>query len=175
MSAPVTDYYALLGLERAFDLDLKALEAAYFAAQRQYHPDRFIGKPQAERQKATQLSVDANNGYNILKNPHSRAIYLLKLENIHVADSKDAVKPSQELLMETMQWREDAQEATSPEQLLALKNTLEGLQSEAIGHISQAFKAKDFKTMAQHTMRLGYLIKTGEDIRQQLKRQTLAS
>lgn len=169
----IPDYFALLGIEPAFDIDLAALEAAYFKAQRQYHPDRFIGKPPAERQQALQLSVDCNNGYQTLKDPHSRAVYLLKQRNIHVADSKEAEKPSQALLMEIMQWREDIDEAESPTALKAQEEALLGLKSEAVRNISQAFDTQDWQAMAQATMRLGYLNKTMGDIAIKAKRLAL--
>ena len=57
------NYFVLLGLNHQFNIDLKALESAYFAAQRQYHPDRFIGKPAIERAQALQHSADINQAY----------------------------------------------------------------------------------------------------------------
>ncbi len=104
-------YFTLSSISPAFDLDLQALEAAYFTAQRQYHPDRFAGKPAAERQQAMQRSADINQAYETLKNPLKRAQYLLHLQGITVGTEQDSVKPSQELLMETMEWREHCRSA----------------------------------------------------------------
>ncbi len=171
MAAP--DYFALLGLPNTFDIDLAALETAYFAAQRQYHPDRFVGKPPAERQKALQTSVDINNAYYTLKEPHSRAVYMLKMQGIDIADSRNAQKPSQELLMEIMDWREQVGDATTPDALLALDTALSGLQSAAPQHISQSLRSSDWDGAAQQTMRLGYLQKTREEMAQKIKRLKL--
>jgi molecular chaperone HscB len=169
MSSPI-NYFSLLGLAPAFDVDLQALEKAYFTAQRQYHPDRFVGKPAAERQQAMQTSVDINNAYTTLKDPHSRACYVLKQQGIEVADSKTAAKPSQSLLMSIMEWREGVQEAQSEDELAKLEASLAGLQKAALEAISQAFLKADWDGMAQETMRLGYLAKTREEIAQKLKR-----
>ena len=170
MASTSPDYFALLGLASQFDVDMAALESAYFKAQRQYHPDRFTGRPAPERQQALQQSMDANHAYATLKNPHTRAIYLLKQQGIEVADSQTAQKPSPALLAEVMEWREQAEEAQTLKTLEPLMALLAGLQSEAIGNISQAFGNKDLERMAQETMRLGYILKTSEDIRQKLKR-----
>ena len=167
------DYFTLLGLTPAFDMDLAALEAAYFKAQRQYHPDRFVGKPAPERQQALQTSVDVNNAYHTLKLPHSRAVYILKTQGIDVADSKDAAKPSQALLIEIMEWREQVESALDMPALQELGNTLKRLQSEANGHISQAFAASNWQAMAQQTMRLGYFEKTSQEVAQKIKRLKL--
>jgi molecular chaperone HscB len=169
----MADYFALLGLTPAFDLDLAALEASYFKAQRQYHPDRFVGKPAPERQQALQTSVDVNNAYNTLKEPHSRAVYILKTHGIDVTDNKEAARPSHTLLMEIMQWREQVESAQNLEALSTLENALKGLQSEAIGHISQSFTASNWQTFAQETMRLGYFEKSNQEVAQKIKRLKL--
>jgi molecular chaperone HscB len=169
----LTDYFALLGLAPVFDVDLQALEAAYFKAQRQYHPDRFVGKPQAERQQAMQISVDINNAYTTLKDPHNRACYLLKQQGIEVGDSKTAQKPSQELLVSIMEWREQVQEAQDEASLSVIDGTLAGLQNTSLAAISQAFLKTDWNGMAEQTMRLGYLVKTRGEIAQMVKRLKL--
>ena len=38
------DYFARLGVPAALDVDAAALDRAYFALQRQWHPDRFVPK-----------------------------------------------------------------------------------------------------------------------------------
>ena len=43
------DHFARLGLPAALEFDSGALDRAYFAAQRQWHPDRFVGRPAEER------------------------------------------------------------------------------------------------------------------------------
>lgn len=169
----LTDNFALLELPVSFDVDSNALEAAYIKAQRQYHPDRFVGKRQAERQQALQRSVDINNAYKTLKAPHSRAVYLLKVQGIDVTDHKEAQKPSQTLLMEIMEWRLQVEDAQSADALTTLETSLSGLQSEVTGHISMAFQSGDWEKMTQDTMRLGYILKTREAIAQQLKRLAL--
>ena len=147
MSAP--DYFGLLGLSPAFTLDLQALETAYFTQQRLYHPDRFVGKPDAERLQALNRSADVNKAYNMLKNPLTRAQYLLHLQGIAVATEADTIKPSQALLTEIMGLREEGVDKQKLQRMIAA--------SEAI--IAAHFAAAAFEQMAQETMRLGYLVK----------------
>ena len=47
------DHFARLGLPAALDLDAGTLDKAYFAQQRQWHPDRFVAKPAEERARAS--------------------------------------------------------------------------------------------------------------------------
>ncbi len=149
------DYFALLGLTPAFDLDLGALEKAYFAAQRQYHPDKFASKPVMEKQAAMQRSVDINNAYKTLKEPLSRAQYLLKQSNIIVGTEADSVKPTHALLTEVMGWREED----------IAKEVLEPIRQQSIASIAKHYTNGAWNDMAQETLRLGYIQKTLDDHR----------
>lgn len=149
----MSDCFGLLGLTPSFEVDAKALESAYFTAQRQYHPDRFVGKPDAERIKAAQLSVDINKAYQTLKAPLKRAQYLLHLNGFEVGTDKDTLKPSQQLLMEVMELRESPPHA----------KILEQMADESINRIGDHYKTNNMQAMAQETLRLGYLQKTLED------------
>ena len=143
------DYFQLLQISPAFTLDPKTLEAAYFREQRLHHPDRFAGKPPEERQRALLRSVEINAAYDTLKNPLSRAQYLLHLQGIAVGTEAGSVKPSQAILVEAMELRE-----TPPE-----KNTLEKMIADSIHTIAGYYASGAFDHMAQETLRLGYLIK----------------
>ena len=54
------DHFARLGLPAALDLEPASLDRAYFALQRQWHPDRFIAKPAAERARASAEAAALN-------------------------------------------------------------------------------------------------------------------
>jgi molecular chaperone HscB len=166
-STMLKDFFSLLGLLPAFDIDLQALEAAYFKTQRQYHPDRFIGKPDAERQKALLLSADANQAYDTLADPLKRARYLLLTHGIFIGTDKDTVKPSQELLMEVMEWGEGIEKAQSLSQLYAESDKLNATREAVLHAISQSYTKAQWDEMAQLTLKLGYIEKTLEDIKRQ--------
>jgi len=78
------DHFARLGLPAALDLDAAALDKAYFARQRQWHPDRFVGKPAEQRAKASVEAAALNDAYRTLKDPLARAIYLAELNGIEL-------------------------------------------------------------------------------------------
>ena len=78
------DHFARLGLPAALDLDAAALDEAYFAQQRLWHPDRFVAKPAAERARASAEAAAVNDAYRTLKNPLTRAIYLADLKGVTI-------------------------------------------------------------------------------------------
>ena len=57
------DHFARLGLPAALDLEPAALDRAYFTAQRQWHPDRFVGRPPEERAKASLFLIGTEMDY----------------------------------------------------------------------------------------------------------------
>ena len=68
------DHFARLGLPAALDLDAASLDRAYFALQRQWHPDRFVSRPPEDRARASAEAASVNEAYRTLKDPLSRAL-----------------------------------------------------------------------------------------------------
>ncbi|MDX2073161.1 MAG: Fe-S protein assembly co-chaperone HscB [Alphaproteobacteria bacterium] len=145
------NYFELLNLPTTFTLDLTALEAAYFSAQRRYHPDRFVGKPAEEKLKAAQISANLNDAYHTLKHPLSRARHLLALSGITVLDEANSAKPDKALLMEIMELQEAIAEGGKPN-IAALINACEK-------DLSEAFRNNDLDEAKASTIRLSYLYK----------------
>jgi len=87
----VTDYYELFGIPRRLNLSLDSLEKRYYDLSRELHPDRFMRKPEEERQRALDMSSALNDARRTLKDPIKRAQYLLKLEGFDIGEqgSKD--------------------------------------------------------------------------------------
>jgi molecular chaperone HscB len=84
----VTDYYELLGVPRSLNLSLDALQQRYYELSRQLHPDRFMQKPEAERQRALDMSSALNDAYRTLKDPIRRTQYLLTLEGFDIGEQR---------------------------------------------------------------------------------------
>jgi len=87
----VSDYYELFGIPRSLNLSLDDLQKRYYELSRQLHPDRFMRKPEAERQRALDMSSALNDANRTLKDPIKRAQYLLRLEGFDIGEqgSKD--------------------------------------------------------------------------------------
>jgi molecular chaperone HscB len=98
----VTDYYELVGIPRSLNLSLEALQQRYYELSRQLHPDRFMQKPEAERQRALDMSSALNDAYRTLKDPIKRAQYLLTLEGFDIGEQRSKDVPP-ELLEEVFE------------------------------------------------------------------------
>jgi molecular chaperone HscB len=104
------DHFALFGLPRAFRIDSPALDEHFRALQARVHPDRFARAEESERRISLQWATRVNEAYQTLKNPLSRAQYLLGLAGQGVDMANNTAMPP-EFLMEQMEWREAVAEA----------------------------------------------------------------
>lgn len=160
------NHFTLFGLEPAFTLDTKALEKTYIALQRTLHPDRFARKSDEEKRFATSHTLSLNEAYDILKNPLSRAEYLLSLQGIEVnKDTRTSVKASQDLLMESLEAREALAEAMTIEAFNLLKEQNQQHQKECVETLSKAFTDQRLDDASQAAIRLKYLVKLAEEIK----------
>jgi molecular chaperone HscB len=107
MSAP--GYFELFGLAPKLSLDVRDLERRFYALSRKLHPDRFLRATPAEREQSNQASALLNDAYRTLRNPVTRAEYMLKRSGLEAAESKQAPP---ELLEEVFELNELLEEVT---------------------------------------------------------------
>lgn len=158
------DHFARLGLPAALDIDAGALDKAYFARQRQWHPDRFVGKPPEERAKASIEAAALNDAYRTLKDPLGRAVYLAGLQGVELpGDGKTIDDP--ELLMEAMEAREELHEASSLEGIDRLAAKAREDVQKALAGLPSLFLANDKPAIRKALLRLRYLDKFAEEAR----------
>jgi molecular chaperone HscB len=121
-----SSHFALFGLTPAFAVDLRALEKAYREIQSRVHPDRFAHAGEAERRASLQWTTRVNEGFQVLRNPVSRASHLLALHGVDVAFETNTAMP-REFLMQQMELRESLEAAAAsrdPNQLQKLQDGL---------------------------------------------------
>ena len=129
------DFFTLLGLPRAFPLDMTELDARFRELQREVHPDRFAAADDASRRASMMLATQINAAYQTLRSPLKRATYLLELAGIDVgAESNTAMSP--EFLMHQMLWREQLDEARAEGDAAALA----GLQANIDQAVGDAYE-----------------------------------
>ena len=91
-------YFAAFNLPPHLNIDLAALERAFYAQSRKLHPDRFASRPQAEQDDALAASSNLNDAYRTLRDPIARTEYLLSVEGVQLEEQSraatDAAKAS---------------------------------------------------------------------------------
>jgi molecular chaperone HscB len=158
------DHFARLGLPAALDVDAGALDKAYFAGQRQWHPDRFVGKPAEQRAKASVEAAALNDAYRTLKDPLARAFYMAELKGVELpGDGKTIDDPG--LLMEAMEAREELHEAGSITAVDALAAKVRDELQKSLAGLADLFLANDKPAIRKALLRLRYLDKFAEEAR----------
>ena len=104
------DHFSLFNLPREFRVDTVTLDGRYRDIQAKVHPDRFTDADESQQRLALQWATKVNEGYQTLKKPLSRALYLIELagEGVNLADNHAM---STDFLVEQMEWREAVAEA----------------------------------------------------------------
>ena len=83
-------YYEALGAEPKLALDSGDLKQRFYNLSRQWHPDRFGRASLGEQQKALEMTAELNDAFRTLKDPISRAEYLLEESGLGPSKSAPA-------------------------------------------------------------------------------------
>ena len=88
-------------------------EKRFYALSRQLHPDLYARKSPAERDYAQEASALLNDAYRALKDPITRAMYVLKLEGFEIGEQGTKDVPP-ELLEEIFELNMALEEGEAP-------------------------------------------------------------
>ncbi|MDI1310442.1 MAG: Fe-S protein assembly co-chaperone HscB [Methylotenera sp.] len=111
------NYFELFGLAPRFSIDLNSLERSFRQLQSEAHPDKHASHTQSEQRLALQQSTLINDGYQTLRNPTSRAQFLINLSG----KTEAAQALSTTFLMSQMEWREAIEEAVKSRDVTVLE------------------------------------------------------
>ena len=118
------DPFATLGIARAFDVDLAAVEKVHRELSRALHPDRYIGASPSERRASLAKAVEVNEAWRVVRDPVRRADALLALGGVVTGEGRDAdsgAKQDPAFLMDMLEQREALAEAKQSKDLEAVR------------------------------------------------------
>ena len=161
------NHFSLFKLPQQFNIELAQLNANYRVLQSESHPDRYVTATSAEKLRSLQLATLANEAFQILKNPASRASYLLQLHHIEAASQTNTAMPA-DFLMQQMEWHEILDDAKQAKDIKALERLLldmriecESLQTKLV----DLFDVKnDFIAATDTTRKLIFIDKVSADV-----------
>jgi molecular chaperone HscB len=160
------NHFDLFQLPQQFNIDLAQLDKAYREVQSQVHPDKFVQASDAEKRVAMQWATRANEAYQTLKKPLSRAMYLCELHGVDLQTESNTHMPAA-FLMQQMEWREafdEARDAHDMRQLDALENDLRSALKQQITLVGTMLDAGDFQAVAQEVRMCMFLEKFMNDV-----------
>jgi molecular chaperone HscB len=124
------NHFDLFGLPARFHLDGAALDAAFRRLQTEVHPDRHASGSDADRRLALQASARVNEAYRALREPVTRAEYLLSLHGVDARDESDTQLPL-DFLERQLERREQASEAAAAHDARSLAAVMDEVRVEA--------------------------------------------
>lgn len=114
------NHFELFGLPSQFKLDGSLLSSQFRELQKRFHPDNFATGSERDRLMAVQKAAQINDAYQVLKNPISRAEYILAEQGVEIRGEQQTMQDPV-FLMEQMELREELEEiadSTDPESAL---------------------------------------------------------
>ena len=155
-------YFELFDIPQQFAVDLPLLGERYRQLQKELHPDRFAGGTAQEQRLAVQYSGLVNEGYNTLRQPLTRAMYLLELAGMN-AEEVSAQPVDGGFLIEQMELREKLESlAGLVEKETVLEHLLTELGDDLEAHkkeFSSAYEASNHQAAASACVKMQYLEK----------------
>jgi len=144
---PAADYFEFFGLPKKLTLDLDDLKSRFYALSRQWHPDRFARAAPEEQQQALEATSILNDGYRVLRDPLSRAEYVLRSNGFDIGEQRSKDVPPElleevfELNMQLDEMRSGDSSARGP--LMEARKRFVAMQDEIDAELQRLFAAYD--------------------------------
>jgi molecular chaperone HscB len=147
LQAPSPDYFEFFEIPRKLTLDAKDLETRFYALSRQLHPDLFSRRSAREREYSLEATAILNDAYRTLRDPISRALYVLRLEGFEVGEQGTKDVPP-ELLEEVFELNMALEELRGGDdsvapQLVEARQRFEDMRDEVDRRLGDEFAAWD--------------------------------
>jgi len=154
------NHFEIFELPVSFDLNKDTLAQRYRDLQRAVHPDKYANAPDRERRLAMQKTVQINEAFQTLKNPLTRAGYLLQLQGI---DENDGIMEG-EFLMTQMELREELAEIKQKRQAIeAFLNRIEKEMQSLTDTLSQQFAQENWQAALDSVRQFQFFTRLHEE------------
>ncbi|ROR25382.1 co-chaperone protein HscB [Vibrio crassostreae] len=161
------NHFELFGLPLQFQLNGSLLSSQFRDLQRQFHPDKFATASERDRLLAVQKAAQINDAYQVLKNPISRAEYLLVQHGEDIRGEQQTLQDPM-FLMEQMELREeleDIADSSEPEDaLFAFEGKVSKMYKQQLSAIQQELDSEAWLEAADRVRKLKFIAKLKNEI-----------
>ncbi|MCC5517929.1 co-chaperone HscB [Vibrio splendidus] len=161
------NHFELFGLPLQFQLDGSLLSSQFRDLQRKFHPDKFAIASERDRLLAVQKAAQINDAYQVLKNPISRAEYLLVQHGEDIRGEQQTMQDPM-FLMEQMELREeleDIADSSDPEDaLFAFEGKVSKMYKQQLSAIQQELESEAWLEAADRVRKLKFIAKLKNEI-----------
>ena len=161
------NHFELFGLPLQFQLDGSLLSSQFRDLQRQFHPDKFAIASERDRLLAVQKAAQINDAYQVLKNPISRAEYLLVQHGEDIRGEQQTMQDPM-FLMEQMELREElediADSSDHEDALFAFEGKVSKMYKQQLSAIQQELESEAWLEAADRVRKLKFIAKLKNEI-----------
>jgi len=161
------NYFELFGLPSQFKLDGSLLASQFRELQKQFHPDNFATASERDRLMAVQKAAEINDAYQVLKNPISRAEYILSENGIEIRGEQQTMQDPM-FLMEQMELREELEDISSSsdaeDALFDFESKVSKMFKQQLTATEQELNQTDWQQAADRVRKLKFIAKLQNEI-----------
>ena len=161
------NYFELFGLPSQFNLDGSLLSSQFRELQKQFHPDNFATASERDRLMAVQKAAEINDAYQVLKNPISRAEYILSENGVEIRGEQQTMQDPM-FLMEQMELREELEDISSSsdaeDALFDFESKVSKMFKQQLTATEQNLNQTDWQQAADRVRKLKFIAKLQNEI-----------
>ncbi|MUJ22428.1 co-chaperone HscB [Aliivibrio fischeri] len=163
------NHFELFGLPNQFKLDGGLLSLQFRELQKRFHPDNFATSSERDRLLSIQKAAQINDAYQTLKNPVSRAEYILS-EQGHDIRGEQTTMQDPMFLMQQMELREELESLPSssdPESaLFDFAENVTAMRKSQLVQLQELLKNEAWIEAAQSVRKLKFIEKLNQEVEQ---------
>jgi len=161
------NHFELFRLPFQFELDGSLLSTQFRELQRRFHPDNFATASERDRLMSVQKAAQINDAFQTLKNPISRAEYMLSEKDVDIRGEQKTLHDP-EFLMQQMELREaleDISFASDPEDaLFDFEQQISALYKSQLADLEGLLNQEDWQQAADAVRKLKFIDKLRYEI-----------
>ncbi|KPA54326.1 cobalamin 5'-phosphate synthase [Photobacterium leiognathi subsp. mandapamensis] len=161
------NHFELFGLPFQFELNGNQLATQFRELQRHFHPDNYATASERDRLLAVQKAAQINDAFQTLKNPVSRAEYMLAERNEDIRGEQKTLQ-DMTFLMQQMELRETLEaipDSSDPESaLFDFEQQASAMYKEHLAQLTVLLNSEKWVEAADAVRKLKFIVKLRDEV-----------
>ncbi|PSW72950.1 co-chaperone HscB [Photobacterium sp. GB-50] len=161
------NHFELFGLPFQFELDNSLLACQFRELQRRFHPDNYATASERDRLLSVQKAAQINDAFQTLKNPVSRAEYMLAERDEDIRGEQKTLQ-DMAFLMQQMELREALEaipDSSDPESaLFDFEQQASAMYKEQLAQLAELLNNEQWLEAADGVRKLKFIVKLRDEV-----------
>ncbi|KJF80747.1 MULTISPECIES: co-chaperone HscB [Photobacterium] len=161
------NHFELFGLPFQFELDNSLLASQFRELQRRFHPDNYATASERDRLLSVQKAAQINDAFQTLKNPVSRAEYMLAERDEDIRGEQKTLQ-DMAFLMQQMELREALEaipDSSDPESaLFDFEQQASAMYKEQLAQLAELLNNEQWLEAADGVRKLKFIVKLRDEV-----------